>query len=133
MIILALLLLLLVAAIVVLMVLAGRADTVRLEVPELNIAWEPTPLMIFLLGAATILLVGLALAMIRAGSRRKMAQRREIKELRRQAKTTPAAGGGTSPDTRSVPSSGDTSTGGSSPGFGKSADSRDPLYIDRDR
>ncbi|MFZ5870472.1 MAG: hypothetical protein ACOYXW_08110, partial [Actinomycetota bacterium] len=85
MILLAVLLLVLVAAIVLFVVVAGTAP-VLLEWEELNLAWEPSALVVFLLGAVTLLLAVLALGMIRAGTRRRVERRRELKRLRAVAK-----------------------------------------------
>lgn len=82
MIVLAVLLLVLALALVVYVVVSGANQTVSLEWEELNLAWEPTPLVVFLLGAVTLLLVVLALWMIRAGTKRGVAKRRELKRLR---------------------------------------------------
>lgn len=121
MIILALILLLIVAVVVVLMVAAGRSDAIHVEIPYVDISWEATPLALFLLGAVTLILAVVALGLIRAGSRRKMAQRREIKELRKQARSTPSQPANIPP--RPVESTPPTT----------STDVRDPLYVDRDR
>lgn len=83
MVVIAVLLLVVVAAVVVFVVVAGTTGTVTLEWDQLNLFFEPSPLVLFLLGAATLLLAVVAIAMLRAGSKRSMAKRRELKRLRR--------------------------------------------------
>ena len=82
MIVLAVLLLVLSAAIVLYVIVAGATETVSLEWDALNLAWEPSALVVFLLGALTLFLIGLAMALIGNGTRRRMQQRRELKRLR---------------------------------------------------
>lgn len=84
MIVLAVLLLALAAAVVVFVVLTGASETASLTYDPLNIAWEPSVLVVFLAGAAALFLVELALALMRGGTRRRMEQRRELKELRKK-------------------------------------------------
>ncbi len=83
MVVIALLLLVVVVAVVVFVVVTGASGTVTLEWDQLNMFFEPSPLVLFLLGAATLLLAVVAIAMLRSGSRRSMAKRRELKRLRR--------------------------------------------------
>lgn len=90
MILLAVLLLVLVAAIVLFVVVAGT-EPVLLEWEQLDLAWKPSALVVFLLGAVTLLLAVLALAMIRAGTRRRVERRRELKRLRAVEKERGAA------------------------------------------
>lgn len=92
MIVLAVLLLVLALALVVYVVVAGATQTVSLRWDDLNLAWEPTVLVVFLLGALTLLLVGLALWLIRAGTRRSMQKRRELKRLREADRQRAAEG-----------------------------------------
>ncbi|MFP5334719.1 MAG: hypothetical protein ACLGIV_05330 [Actinomycetes bacterium] len=91
MIVLALLLLVVVAAIVLFVVVSGSTETVRLEWDDMNLAWAPSALVVFLLGAVTLLLAVLALGMIRGGTRRKVEQRRELRRLREVEKERAAA------------------------------------------
>ena len=99
MVVIALLLLVLVVAVVVFVVVTGASGTVTLEWDQLNLFFEPSPLVLFLLGAATLLLAVVAIAMLRSGSRRSMAKRRELKRLRRlegeQGTSTATPGGAT--------------------------------------
>lgn len=81
MIVLALLLLVAVAALVLFFVVAG-SETVRMEWEELNLAWEPSALVVFLLGVLATLVVVLAIALVRAGTRHRAHQRRELKRLK---------------------------------------------------
>lgn len=82
MILIGLLLLLVVVLIVVVMVMAGN-ETVLIGWDALNIAWTPTALVVFLLGAGTLLLLVLAFAALRAGTRRRVAKGQELKRLRK--------------------------------------------------
>ncbi len=96
MVVIALLLLVVVVAVVVFVVVTGASGTVTLEWDQLNLFFEPSPLVLFLLGAATLLLAVVAIAMLRSGSRRSMAKRRELKRLRRlegEHGTSPATPG----------------------------------------
>ncbi len=81
MLILGVLLLVIVAIAVVIMVMGGdQSVTIAWEAVRLD--WHPTVLMVFLLGAATLLLLVLAFACLRAGFRRSAAKRRELRRLR---------------------------------------------------
>ncbi len=102
MIVLALLLLLAAAALVVFIVVTGSTGEVPLQWTDLNLTFSPSPLVLFLLGALTLLLVVLALGLLRAGSRRSVEKRRELKRLRRiederqvERETAPAPAGTT--------------------------------------
>lgn len=83
MVVLALLLLVVVAAVVVFVLVTGTTGTVELTWEQLNLSFAPSPLVLFLLGAATLLLAVVALGMLRSGSRRGLAKRRELKRLRK--------------------------------------------------
>ncbi len=82
MVVLALLLLFLVVLLVVFMVITGSRGEVPLEWDQLNIAFSPSPLVLFLMGAATLLLAVLALGLLRGGTRRGATKRKELKRLR---------------------------------------------------
>lgn len=81
MIVLAVLLLVAVAAVVIFVVVTGY------DLGPTPLIWgavevNASPIWIFLLGAVTLLVAEVALALMRRGSRRKMANRRELKRLR---------------------------------------------------
>lgn len=98
MIALAVLLLVLVLAIVVYIVVTGTTETVRLEWEQLNLAWEPNALLVFLLGALALLLLGLALGLIQAGTKKSVQRRRELKRLRESDRERDRAGSGEAND-----------------------------------
>lgn len=93
MIVLALLLLVAAAVLVVFIVVTGRTQTVDLTWEALNLSWAPSALVVFLLGALTLLLVVLALGLLRGGTKRKVEQRRELKRLRGVEKENATAAG----------------------------------------
>ncbi|UER53414.1 hypothetical protein HJG43_01270 [Kineosporiaceae bacterium SCSIO 59966] len=132
MIVLAALLLVAVAAVVVFVVVAGT-ETVRMEWEALSLAWEPTALGVFLLGALAMLLLGLALVSLRAGTRRRTEQRRELKRLQKverkrtdpqpehaatgkDTRPAPVADSGSQRDTSRPVAPRDPGPGGTSPG-----------------
>ena len=82
MIVLAVLLLLVVVAVVVFVLMSGVDQTVQLTADWLNLDWRPSALMVFLLGAVTLFVAEIALAMLRSGTRRSAERRRELKRLR---------------------------------------------------
>lgn len=82
MIIVGLLLLILAAAIIIVMVMAG-GNTVNIGWDALNLNWSPTALVVFLLGAVTLLLLVVAFGALRAGTRRKVAKGQELRRLRK--------------------------------------------------
>jgi hypothetical protein len=86
MIVLAILMLVVVAAVVVFMLVTGATTSVPLEWDALSLSWAPSALVVFLLGALTLCLAELALAMLRGGTRRKIERRRELRRLRRVEK-----------------------------------------------
>ena len=95
MIILAVLLLVVVAAVVAFVLIGGlEAAPAEMSVGALDVS--ASPLWFFVLGAVTLLAAELALALLRGGSRRKLAKRRELKRLREvEAHAAPGAGAGT--------------------------------------
>jgi uncharacterized protein HemY len=138
--VLALLLLLVVAAVVAAMVLGGTANTIRLDFDPIDLVWQTTPLVVFVVGVATTFVLLLALALFRSASRRRLDQRRELKRLRQAEKDkdqTAAygnAGRGDAGHTTAAGGSGPTS--GTKPGGGKSGNqssSSDTMYADPDR
>jgi uncharacterized membrane protein YciS (DUF1049 family) len=80
-ILLGLLLLLVVAAIVLVMVMGGAAvpDQTLIDWPALGISWGPSALLLFLIGAGTMVL----LLMAGAGTRRRVAKSQELRRLRK--------------------------------------------------
>ena len=95
MIVLALIALLVAAAAVVFMIVRGTHQDVPFSFFAGN--FTTNPLTIFIAGAVTLFLVLFALSLIRRGTRRKVAQRREIKRLRKVEETSvPAQDGHTS-------------------------------------
>lgn len=93
MIVLALLLLIAAAALVVFVIVTGSTQPVALEWDALNLAWDPSVLVVFLLGAVTLLLVVVAFGLLRGGTRRKVEQRRELRRLRRVERENAAVAG----------------------------------------
>lgn len=91
MIVLGLVLLLVVVAVVVVMVMAG-GNPVNIGWDVLNLNWAPTALTVFLLGAATLLVLVIAFAALRTGMRRGSAKRAELNRLRKiESQRTSAA------------------------------------------
>lgn len=88
MIVLALILLLLAAAAVVVVIAVGR--TTNVDFSFFAGDFTTSPLWIFIGGAVTLLLALAGLALIRRGTQRKVAQRREIKRLRKVEETSVA-------------------------------------------
>ena len=86
MIVLALIALLVAAAAVVFMIVRGTHQDVPFSFFAGN--FTTNPLTIFIAGAVTLFLVLFALSLIRRGTRRKVAQRREIKRLRKVEETS---------------------------------------------
>ena len=82
MIVLAVLLLLAVVAVVVFVLMTGVDQTVQLTADWLSLDWRPSALVVFLLGALTLFVAEIALAMLRSGARRSADRRRELKRLR---------------------------------------------------
>lgn len=98
MIVLAVLLLLAVALVTVFLLVAGVDATVPLEWDALNLSWSASPLVLFLLGAVTLLAAMVALGLLRSGTRRKVGKRREIKRLRKVEKEQATTTGTSIPD-----------------------------------
>ncbi len=86
MIVLALIALLVAAAAVVFMIVRGIQQDVSFSFFAGD--FTTNPLSIFIAGAVTLFLVLFALSLIRRGTRRKVAQRREIKRLRKVEETS---------------------------------------------
>lgn len=83
MILLGILLLLVVAAVVGFMVMAGANAPTLIQIPSLNISWTPSALVVFTIGAATLLVLVFAISLIRSGTRRRVAKSQELRRLRR--------------------------------------------------
>lgn len=115
MILLALLLLLAAVALALFMVFGISSDAVSVAIDGLGLSLNTAPLTIYLLGALTMLLTGLAWAMMRAGSRRKLDRRRELKRLRQVEKEQSSYS--------SAPSQVDL----------RNSSTSDPMYADPDR
>ena len=111
MIVLALLLLLAAAALVAYILLTGSTATVLLASDELNLSWEPSALLVFLLGALTLLLVVVALGLLRGGTKRQVSKRRELKRLRQVEQETATHDSTTAPAAPSAPARVPTSPG----------------------
>jgi hypothetical protein len=68
-----------------------------IELTAVGVTVKASPLAMFLAGAASVLMLGLGLALISKGTRGKARARRELRELRKdQAATTAAAEAGAS-------------------------------------
>jgi uncharacterized integral membrane protein len=104
---------LLIGAAVVVLMLAVGFTTITFSTFAGNVITRP--FWVFLLGAATLLIVMMGLSLLRRGTRRQVQRRREIKRLRKAEQTQPAAG----PDTASEP--GAVSDAGTSTGSGTGA------------
>lgn len=83
MIVLAVVLLLLVAATVLFVAVTGSTETTQLVWDAVGIAWAPTALAVFLLGAAVMLVAEAAVGLLLRGGRRTGQRRQELKRLRR--------------------------------------------------
>ncbi|CAA9409467.1 MAG: hypothetical protein AVDCRST_MAG35-1347, partial [uncultured Quadrisphaera sp.] len=83
MIVLAVLLLALVAAAVLFVAVTGSTSTVDLVWDAAGVAWAPTALAVFLLGAAVMLLAEAAVGLLLRGGRRTGQRRAELERLRR--------------------------------------------------
>jgi len=90
------------------------------------------PFWVFLLGAATLLIVMMGLSLLRRGTRRQFQRRREIKQLRKEAQSTPAPGtgadrvGGSDARTGSAAGTGVGTGAGTSAGTGPGTGARGP-------
>jgi len=129
MIVLGLLLILVAVGATIFAVAAPSATSTTIVVTALGVKVSASPLAMFLAGAVSVALLGLAYILISRGTRRKARSRKELRQLRKEqaaAGTSPSAEGGhrssrsdrhqkdrhtgTSSDTSSDPSS-DPSTG----------------------
>lgn len=88
MIILGVLLLVLVVAIVAFVLVTGSSDTVPLTWDALNIQWNPTPALLFAVGALTLAVLALSLLLMRAGVRRRVHSGQEMRRLRKLERET---------------------------------------------
>ncbi|MFV0457664.1 MAG: hypothetical protein ACK5MT_02660 [Actinomycetales bacterium] len=128
MIVLGLILLILAIAVVAIMVLGG-GDTVTIGWDTIRLNWEPSALMVFLAGAATLLLLVIAFACLRSGMARSRAKRQELRRLRKldsanpQPQSAPAAqprAGKASASASTASSQASTSTAGPTSGYSPS-------------
>lgn len=83
MIVLGLLLILMAAGLVVFAVTAPSAALQTIEVTAAGVKVSASPLAMFLFGAGSVILLGLGLALINRGTRRRASSRKELRELRK--------------------------------------------------
>lgn len=83
-------LLVLVAVVAGLLVLLGDGE--QATVTAGGLTWSTSVEGVFLLGAATLVVLAVGIVLIRAGSRRRLAQRREFRRLRREQDARRKAG-----------------------------------------
>jgi membrane protein implicated in regulation of membrane protease activity len=89
---LAILCLVVAAALVALMATVGFTSTITFATFAGDV--HTRPFWVFLLGAATLLLVLIALSLLHRGTRRKVRRRREMKRLRKLEEESPRTAGG---------------------------------------
>mgnify|MGYP001791526843 FL=1 len=97
MIVLGLLLILAVVGATVFAVMAPSATNETIVVTALGVKVSASPLAMFIAGAVSVVLLGLAYVLISRGSRRKARSRKELRQLRKEqaaAGTGPSAEGG---------------------------------------
>jgi hypothetical protein len=97
MIVLGLLLILVAAGATVFAVMAPSATNETIVVTALGVKVSASPLAMFIAGAASVALLGLAYVLISRGTRRKARSRKELRQLRKEqavAGTGPSAEGG---------------------------------------
>jgi uncharacterized membrane protein len=84
--------------------------TTQIPLSGLGVSFAATPLIMFLAGAVSVILLGLGSVLIRQGARRAMGRRKELKKLRKDATaaTRTADGSPKSDGTAKIP---DGSTG----------------------
>lgn len=93
MVVLGLILLLAAVALVLLLATAGTSQDVVLDLVG-GQQLTTSPVWVFVAGAVTLLLLGLGLLLIRAGTRRAVGRRREMRRLRAAARPTPGTQNG---------------------------------------
>jgi len=77
-------LLILIAAGVAVVLAAARDATSQLfDLTAVGVTVSASPLALFIAGAVSVILIGLGLALINGGARRKASSRRELRDLRR--------------------------------------------------
>ena len=110
---------LLIGAAVVVLMLAVGFTTITFSTFAGNVITRP--FWVFLLGAATLLIVMMGLSLLRRGTRRQVQRRREIKRLRKAEQTQPAAGPDTASERGAVSDAGTGSGSGTGSGTGTGA------------
>ena len=85
MIVLGLLLIVVAAGIVVFALVSSSNYTTQIPLSGLGVSFAATPLIMFLAGAVSVILLGLGSVLIRQGARRAMGRRKELKQLRKDA------------------------------------------------
>lgn len=88
MIILGVLVLILVVVIITFILVTGSDSTIVLTWDAFNLQWQPTPALVFALGALTVALLGLSIIMIRSGVKRQVAKGQEMRRLRKLEQDT---------------------------------------------
>ena len=123
------LLILIAAGVAVVLAAAPEATSRLIDLSAVGFTVSASPLALFIAGAVSVLLIGLGLALINAGARRKASSRKELRDLRRgqaaDAVPTPAAAGQHS-SRRDRPQNGNTgsSTGTTASGGGTNGDTK---------
>lgn len=88
MVILGVLLLVLVVVVVAFVIITGSNSTVALSWDALNIQWNPTPALLFGMGALTLAVLGVSLLLMRSGVRHRVHSSQEMRRLRKLERQT---------------------------------------------
>ena len=77
------LLILIAAGVAVVLAAAPEATSRLIDLSAVGVTVSASPLALFIAGAVSVILIGLGLALINAGARRKASSRKELRDLRR--------------------------------------------------
>ncbi|MEO8556506.1 MAG: hypothetical protein ABI474_07525 [Actinomycetota bacterium] len=88
------LLILIAAGVAAVLATAPDATTPLIDLSAVGVTVSASPLALFIAGAVSVILIGLGLALINGGARRKASSRKELRDLRRgqAADTVPTSG-----------------------------------------
>lgn len=91
------LLILIAAGVAAVLATAPDATTPLIDLSAVGVTVSASPLALFIAGAVSVILIGLGLALINGGARRKASSRKELRDLRRgqaaDAASTPGEAG----------------------------------------